>query len=454
MTETVFSHSVRVIACANCGAPLDVPPGGGAVRCSFCQASLQVQGRQEATESAAAASAPALDEAERFEKLRAQAAHPALLPESLGHLAMGGVLLAQHADLAATEWRQARAEVAAGAPFPVAERLFHLTKLLSDHLGEGGDEKRRRALLETAMELLQAPRHRQALRGELAWNAARLGDIEAAEQWLLGCNPRSDDLHVDTAWRVATAYVCTARQDWSGVLRVLGSRPGDIPIASGESESCGVLRAHALERSGQKMQAVEQLLALMGPGSRGIGPIYRFVSLHRELQLCPASFAEARQRVDGEIAEQGRKLALQRHSVAGIAILGGMLGVIGTIALLAGLFEKDAIMWGPTVLGIVMLALSVLIGGLGVLGTVTQRKHDALVYESGLDATLAVLEVEPVQKGTTGRMKVLVQIPGQAPYACAFDLSGSTDPLLKCTPGSTLRARVDRANPQHVLPFV
>lgn len=163
----------------------------------------------------------------------------------------GGVLLAQHVDQAMVEWRQARAELADSGQMPAAERLFHLTRLPCDHLASMRDEMRFRALLETALELLTSPRHRQVLRGTLACSAARVGDLAAADAWLSGCNPKSDDIHVDTAWRFAAAYVRTVRKDWKGVLQALGSRLGDVPLAEGEVEACALLRANAIEQLGQ-----------------------------------------------------------------------------------------------------------------------------------------------------------------------------------------------------------
>jgi hypothetical protein len=456
MNQTAFSHSVRVLACGNCGAPLNVPPAGGTVSCGYCRASLQIHGRNEAAELAAATLAPAMDEAERFERLRAQAAHPALLPQSVAHLAVGGVLHPQQVDRAMAEWRQARAELEAGGQFPAAERLFHLTRLLSDHLAVVRDEMRRRALLETAMELLQAPRHRQVLRGTLACNAARVGDLAAADAWLAGCNPRSDDIHVDTTWRFSRAYVCTARHDWNGVLQALGSRIGDMPLASGEVEACGLLRANAIERAGQTAQAAEQLHAIMSQGSRGAAVLVQFFALNGELGLCPASFPLAKQRVDGDIAVEGKKRAINQTTLLGPFIIVVIVGVFGTMMTLGAFFghKEPSPIWGLFGAGIVVLSLAALALIFGVRGNLRARRRSIRVYESGLDATLTVLELKQGGKQQADQLKLIVHIPTQPPYEAQWAGSLSPDVLRRAAPGCCLPAKVDPEDRTFVLPLV
>lgn len=422
------------------------------MRCQYCQSSVQVEGRDETAEFEAVQQAAQMDEAERFEKLRAQAVQPPLLPQSLAHLAVGSVLLPQHVDSAMSEWRQARTELAARGEFPVAERLFHLTRLLSAHLATtGSDEMRRRALLETAMELLQAPRHRQVLRGTLACNAARVGDLEAADAWLAGCNPRSDDIHVDTAWRFSKAYVCTVRGDWNGVMQVLGSRLGDIPIVNSEVEACGVLRAHAVEQLGNPGQATEQLQAMMGQGTRGIAVVEQFLMLNPELGLCPRSFPTAKQRESDTIAERGQALAVGRTGLAGPMVGISIFGTMGLAALAAGLFEKDSIQWGPTALGLFFLMFTSLFVRFGIVENLRRRRLEMRVFESGLDAALTVLAAQEGGKNTSDRVQVIVQIPSRVPYQATCEISGKL--LEKLSPGCGLRGRVDSENPAVVLPF-
>ncbi|MBI5537499.1 MAG: hypothetical protein HY898_32550 [Deltaproteobacteria bacterium] len=456
MNSTPFSHSVRVLACGNCGAPLEVPPAGGSVSCQYCRASSQIQGRDEAAELAAAKQAPAMDDAERFERLRAQAAHLVLLPQSVAHLAVGGVLHPQKVDKAMAEWRQARSELEAGGPFPVAERLFHLTRLLSDHLAVVREEMRRRALLETAMELLQAPRHRQVLRGALACNAARVGDLPAADAWLAGCNPRSDDIHVDTTWRFSKAYVCTARQDWKGVLQALGSRIGDVPLASGEEEACGMLRANAIERSGQVQQAAEQVFSIMSQSTRGAAALMQFLALNRELGLCPASFPHAKNRLDGNIAAEGTKRAIGQTGLVGPIVGGVILSFVGTLMTTSALFDPKAKspIWGLFAFGLLVLSLAVLVFVAGVRGNLRERRRRIRVYETGLDATLTVLDLKRGGKQQADEMKLIVHVPAEAPYEAKWVGHLSPDEQVRAAPGCYLPAKVDPQDRTFVIPLL
>src|SRR5690606_40987444 len=95
-------------------------------------------------------------------------------------------------------WLAARAQLDEDASFPLRERFFHLTVLLAPHFAE----RARRAVLETAAELLEDRRHRHVMRCLLATYAAREGDPAAADAWLALCDPRPTDLMMDSAYRL------------------------------------------------------------------------------------------------------------------------------------------------------------------------------------------------------------------------------------------------------------
>ena len=446
-TPTTFSHSVRVLACTNCGGPLQVPPSGGSATCTYCGVVLQVDGRDEAAVRAAAAQAPAIDEAERFARLRGQVEHSLSLPESMAHLAIAGVLHPERVEKAMAEWREARGEVGGGGAFPVAERLFHLTVLISDHLAMLRDDERQRALLETAMELLQAPRHRQVLRGTLARNAARVGDVAAADEWLAGCNSRSDDIHVDTVWRLSKAYVCTAREDHAGVLQVLGSRVGDVPIVAGEAEACGLLRANALERTGQAQQAEEQLYGIMKHGSRGAAPLVQYLAVHAQLGLCRESFPKAKRRLDAEIAADGKRRVTASTSLAGPIVGLVMVGGLALVILVAAVHDiivvGKAKSWGFLIPGLLLAGLAALVVRFAVMNNLRTRRQHTRAYESGLDATLTVLSVVRGGKNESDQLKVFVQPVGQPPYEATCSVSLTGDLAERVAAGRSLPAKVD-----------
>jgi hypothetical protein len=389
-----------------------------------------------------------LDEAQRFERLRAHAQHPTVLPDSIKHLVAGSKIAADRVPEAMADWQRTRIEMAAGAQFPVAERLFHLTVLLSDHFARAGDPLRVRALLETALELLSAPRHRQVLRGSLATHAARAGDLAGADAWFAGCSPVSDDIHVDTAWRASKAYISTLREDWPGVTHALGSRTGDVPLADGEAEGCALLRSNALERSGQLAEAVEQLLQAMRQSSRGPAAFQQYLRMHEQLALCPQSFPQAHAKFEAIVASREVPKVQARNVWLGPVMAMVMFGGIG-LTLLAGAVSELVSESGKvsTALGVGSLGLFfAALGALFVWGLQSAREgkaRDLRVLESGLDATLTVVDFKRGAKNQSDSLKVSVQLADAAAFDCTLAVTIPEDQLPRVAVGSTLRGKVD-----------
>src|SRR5690606_23210372 len=92
------------------------------------------------------------------------------------------------------------------------------------------ERESRRALLETALELLPDARHRHVLRCELAMSAAREGELEAADAWLELVERRPLDLLMDSAVRAAMATIEIARGRASRALSQVAERVGDVPV--------------------------------------------------------------------------------------------------------------------------------------------------------------------------------------------------------------------------------
>jgi hypothetical protein len=123
------------------------------------------------------------------------------------------------------------------------------------------------------------------------------GDLEAAEAWLRPCNARSTDLHTDTAYRLAAAYLHIGRELSQEVLNLLGSQPGEVPIADGHDVTAAVLRAHALERMGWRDHALGQLLGVMQADPTGFAEACRVLDANAPLGLCPETGPQARHQV-------------------------------------------------------------------------------------------------------------------------------------------------------------
>ncbi|MBI4951838.1 MAG: hypothetical protein HY908_07370 [Myxococcales bacterium] len=459
MHKTAFSHSVRMLLCGRCGAPLDAPPAGGDATCPYCHTRQQLRQRDESRERAAARQV--MGEPERFERLRSQDGKPLIPPQSLMPYLAGGALAPAYAPQALAEWQQARLELASGAPYPTEERFYFLTLLVSQHFMEQQDELRQRGMLETALELVTAPRHKQVLRCMLARSAARAGDLEAAEEWLEPCNPWSDDLHMDTAYRFARGYLATVRQDWQGVLQALGSRIGDVPIADSQDHVCALVRANALERMGRGQEAVGQLRQMM-TSPDAVAAFDRMRAAHATLDLCPQSYAEARAMLAPALVRRptpgatgcgvyvflvlgvvflvvaGLALAVRQGwlSVSGIPVLGLMPGM--ALEILAGVLGFNGLIF--TTLAVVFM----------ITGARKRR-----LRETGLPGRAQLLSVEGTGVLVNGQpmlaFELVVTVAGQAPYPIRHREVIPALALSRLAPGSSVAVKVDPKDPSRLM---
>jgi hypothetical protein len=327
-------------------------------QCQYCGARHELVGRDETQDRAAAeqAATTSQSESERIAHLRQQDDAPLLPPASLQHYLAPGetTLRRERLDEAQKDWLLARQQLAQGGAAD-AERLFHLTQLIAPEL----DERRERALLETAVELLPDARHRQLLRRRLVHRAVLAGDSKAAEAWLAPCNPKATELHMDTAYRLAASYVALAQGDHAKMLSLLGQHAEDLPIAEGSDTEAAVLRAHGLERSGLGSQAVQALVQACRPPTR-FGAMAALIDQNAPLQLCPASWPAARERL-----WTGVRLGLTAGPSPHYALFVAY-AVISTLVVVGVLIGNLAIAFEPVstiVLGIVAIVLAALAVG-------------------------------------------------------------------------------------------
>lgn len=291
MARKNYTTEVRVLLCEMCGAPLELTPRAAAVACSYCGAQSQVVRRAS---SPIAPSSMPIDEDTRIQRLRMQDGRPFVPPASLQPLMAAGGFHPAKVEEAFHVYQATRREIGATHSPEAAERLFALTLVANTHFATHGDDARRRALLETSLDTLTLPRHLQVLRCLLASASAKEGDVASAEQWLQPCNPRSDDIDSDSAFRVARAFVDTVRGDFQAVLHGLGPYDDGYPIADTWDPTCAVLRAHALERVGDLHAAVNALRARMSKESYGgRATMEAILRAHPQLALCAQSFPMA-----------------------------------------------------------------------------------------------------------------------------------------------------------------
>ncbi len=292
MSKTLFSHDLRVLLCDQCGAAIDVALSGGIVQCRYCDATNHLVQRDERADlaEARAAAESTISESERLAVLRQQDGQPLMPPPSMMHLVAGDELATGMIEQASSEWQAMRRRLQSGAPFTEQEHLFHLTLLLTPHL----DERRQRAFLETASEILEDARHRHMLRCLMAKRAVLAGDLASTEAWLALCNPKPTDLQMDSGYRLARCYLAIAGRRPQEVLELLGYRFDDVPIADGLDTEAAVLRAHAYEMSGDKPSATRLLQELLLSNPWHIAPADRTIAFGKALSLCPATYAAVR----------------------------------------------------------------------------------------------------------------------------------------------------------------
>ncbi len=446
MTKTLFSHSFRMLICGNCGAPLEVPTEGGHVTCSYCRVASQYSGRDERADLEAVRAKQPLNEAARYQRLREQDGKPLMPPPALVRYMVNGALAPQLAPQAMAEWQQTRIEVQRGAPFGTHERLHFLTLFLYGHMSRQNEEQRCRAMLETALEVLTSARHKQELRGMLARRAARSGDFHAADEWLAPCDPYSDDLHMDTAYRFSKAYVCTARRDYQSVLQLLGPRIDDVPIADGSDLVCGVLRANAHEQTGQLATAVQQLLTF----AQANGSLARhegIVQANAHMMLCSQSMAQARAQLATQPAR--RAAGSGRSPVRMLFALPFTLLPIGFI--IAGFLVPEGSTTDdghPLNYFFFFMGACFLIGPaiLFIIGIVKKRRADHFA-KVGVPGTGQILSVSETGLRVNNQPQVAIVmrvfVGNHQPYEITHKKVVSVVDLSRLQPGTSLPLKVD-----------
>jgi hypothetical protein len=179
------------------------------------------------------------------------------------------------------------------------------------------------------------------LQAQLARAACRAGDPQAAASWLARCDPKPGELHADTAYRYASAYLATARGDFPAVVSSLS-----CPYRSDLHDTeCIVLLANAWERLGQQPAAVDLMLGVWYAG----GPLARararrMIASHATWQLCASSADLARQLAQALVPQPQNTVSGLAILVvlASTALLWTVLSVVGLVLALAGVMGLDA----------------------------------------------------------------------------------------------------------------
>lgn len=470
--RTHFTAEIRVLLCEGCGAPLEAPVAGGQFACTYCRAMNVVSTRDERPTLGMPAMPVPIDENERIRRLRMQDGRPLMPPPSLMPLFPNGQIEPWRVQEVFTVFQQTRKEVKATHSPDAAERLYFITLIVSNYLGEQNDLPRLRALLETSLDTLELPRHKQMIRGMLSRNAVREGDLMAAERWIGPCDPRSDDLESDSAFRLARSFIDTAKNDFQAVLGLVGAVDDQVPVADTMDASVAVLRANALEKLGDLDGAVRALRDRMQKSNAsGRMAIEKFVGLSPQLQLCPRSLPMATQ---GHAQVASKQMASATGGGVGIVLM-----VVGAFCLFIGLVVGAGVSGIGGLLGgglstmdprIIGAALPGLIGGVlggcggpGLAGII-MIVIGYFLWKSGQDAAYLRLHGLPA-RGTvlnlqaTGtrinnvpvmRIHLRVEREGQPPYEAFAKQLLDMGARAAFVPGAQVALRVHPKKPDQV----
>ncbi len=450
----------RATLCASCAEPFEVPEAGGQVTCPSCRVTNELPPRALARLRFAA---PA-DEARRLELLRAQLENVLLPPPGLAPLADGGELPEWKVGEAWSAWQGARRESRATGDAAAGDRLAFLTLLLQNRSADlPPDPRRKRALLESALEAVALPRQRQPFLARLARSACRAEDRHSAEAWLALCDPRADDLLADSEWRLSRAYLDTFRRDGPAVLRMLGATADELPIHDACRNFAAVLRAHALEQSGRAEEAVAELARRLAR-AQDRPRVARFVE---QLSLCRTTHPLALARVERAAADDS---ASRAGGLAALwtALAGGLLFAILAVWAAVNLLDHhdvldllDAPPGDPSTTAVLdtEFPLVPLLVSLGLLVAAWRmyRKGRAArrLRLAGQPMKAEVLAAEQTETTVAGLHEWIVRLtvrpPDRPPYEARTKLLLGDEAAARMKPGATVTVHVDPRNPKQVL---
>ncbi|EYF04631.1 hypothetical protein [Chondromyces apiculatus] len=268
MTTTIFSHDVRVLLCARCGAPLEAPVAGGTVGCRYCRAQNMFAARPHAHANGANGGADArrpgaiawshANDPGRLAMLAVQLHAVTDVPVGLRPFLFGGWRFVQPTAVEKA-WSMFQAALVRSrhGDALAAEELVFLAAAFFEHLR--GEPLRRRAVAESALDALTLDRHRVVMLGLLARGAASEGDLASAEAWCAEMMEGSEDLAVESELRVSRAFLSAATGQVGAIPPLLGHSSREVPITPRLQVLADLLRAHGLETAGH-MDAAQALL--------------------------------------------------------------------------------------------------------------------------------------------------------------------------------------------------
>jgi hypothetical protein len=242
--------------------------------------------------------------------------------------------------------------------------------------------------------------------------------------------------------------VATAKGDFQTVLRVLGARIDDVPIADSADEVCGVLRANAYERLGQMQTAVEQLVQLMTGLPHGPQLVGRILQTNAHLRLCTNSHPQAAQQVGQMTAQAVQTKGGFKFGCLFLPLFLGGFAIPGFIFLIEQYVNEayQSIGMGVVIGGYVLMTFVLLAVTLGK-GAMIKSK----LRQSGVLGRAKIMGASEtgtrVNNQPQVQFQLMVNVPGRQPYTAIHREVVSAVNFGRIGPGNELAVRVDPNDP-------
>ncbi len=298
--RVVAGRAVRTRLCSACGAPAVMAPDAGSFVCGRCSASTILSPRPQLESVALAARgarAPRRIVKSEYDIARApqglkKLAFPAFRELSAIEKLVAAYLEAQ-ASLGGDAAGSYRSAAGGGDRAEAERRLLWASRLVSSVL-PSDRVLAARPLLEQAFELCRDP-HNQALACcQLARIAQRVGDADAAREWLAGVPDQTEELAVDSARRECLLHFTA--ETHPDVLSIVGRTAGELPVAPAQELAFGLARVACYERLDEPSAALEALQSLLGAYELDIADAIRREPRHSPVRVALERDVDERRR--------------------------------------------------------------------------------------------------------------------------------------------------------------
>jgi LSD1 subclass zinc finger protein len=268
MTASYSGFDVRLLMCRSCGASLDVPMGGGSIKCEYCSAVSVISARPIEHKALVAPDPADVAERDRLALLRAQAKQYddskdrySLDNQPAGYEDVDGFDVSEAtAKKLEQGFREALIRYEA-APSAESERLvFWLAERAANLFSMTKQSLRKRAVVETAAEVLEDAGYRQFMFLRLAGLARGDDDLESASQWMAQCDAKSSTLAVDSNYRTDLGLLYICQDDYRNALATVGEATDEIPFNPSHRPMAFLIRASAFEGMGRNDAAEATVL--------------------------------------------------------------------------------------------------------------------------------------------------------------------------------------------------